>query len=777
MMTDRADEAAAPDPATLMGAMGLHTSDPVTAKAGSKSVRKSLAERIGTPKGTPEAATGPLEGEVLPEGAVPLSAAPVDAGVPFDPATDGLGMIAGGWFDRLAAPDKVAEIGKMLDAIQPVADQPRGDTGKAGLSYEGGVLALSREAQALDAAGHAAEASQVYDLTRAWAATSDRFDPADFDSTWGSAGDREGGLTIGSVIYAARHYSYQPAGEAVDAAQATARADQAQTLVQAVDAALAGAEAKGGWGSNTLQVHAALDAIVAAQSGDATALPLIERISKATGVPKQDLGRALRDKQRQARVGDETEEVITEVDEPPEDQTPPDPAERARLETLAAPILTAPDILAHFVSEVHANNEYFGEDTALKLTLLNLSAICFNLGRGQITKGPSSNGKDGLAECVVRRQPDFLTVRMGSLSSTSLAYFTGPLRRRNLFFTEAASLADGSPEARDSKPVVDLRQLMSGGSVTHRATQMTEDERGRRKPVVVTYTRRGPVGVLLNTTAPDLYQELETRCLTVDLPASRKGTQGALVAIALRGGADVPENPPLFDPWRAFFTLCFWSGLECAPPIVLGLVLATHFPHMEVRAKRDIGAAIALIKCHALLHHRHRPRDPEGRVVATADDLVAVMNLLEPGFAGRGAMFPEGTLDLIDAMEAHEKARLAAAPPAPAATPPKGAVALPTPVQTPIGLRAIRDRLKWGTPRFDRVLGILVDQPDSGLEILRQVGLNSQLVRDKPWDAIRAVVKAGVSAFPQGATLGAAIAAAEKQQAALQAGAPKSGAA
>ena len=57
--------------------------------------------------------------------------------------------------------------------------------------------------------------------------------------------------------------------------------------------------------------------------------------------------------------------------------------------------------------------------------------------------------------------------------------------------------------------------------------------------------------------------------------------------------------------------------------------LAEVFPSGEVRARRDFPRVLALVEACALLHQRQRPRDEDGRVIATREDWAIVRPLVQ----------------------------------------------------------------------------------------------------------------------------------------------------
>ncbi|PZC44327.1 MAG: hypothetical protein DK306_001867 [Chloroflexi bacterium] len=82
-----------------------------------------------------------------------------------------------------------------------------------------------------------------------------------------------------------------------------------------------------------------------------------------------------------------------------------------------------------------------------------------------------------------------------------------------------------------------------------------------------------------------------------------------------------------------------WLALtNAAVDIPFAAVLAAVIMPVAVRLRRDFHTILTLIRAHALLHQVTRKRDPEGRIVATRPDYVAVHDVVADLFAdGIGA--------------------------------------------------------------------------------------------------------------------------------------------
>jgi hypothetical protein len=149
-----------------------------------------------------------------------------------------------------------------------------------------------------------------------------------------------------------------------------------------------------------------------------------------------------------------------------------------------------------------------------------------------------------------------------------------------------------------------------------------------------------------------LHAENETRMLGLTVPDDPQLTRQIMRAIARRREDTVDEMPP--ESWSA---LQRWLELAGERRVVdedgFLLVLAEVIPTVAVRLRRVFALVRSLIFAHAILHQATRPRDAEGRIVATLDDYEAVRRLIAAIVAeGIGASVPDDVRDTVAAVAA-----------------------------------------------------------------------------------------------------------------------------
>jgi hypothetical protein len=142
--------------------------------------------------------------------------------------------------------------------------------------------------------------------------------------------------------------------------------------------------------------------------------------------------------------------------------------------------------------------------------------------------------------------------------------------------------------------------------------------------------------MIITTTKTRVHAENETRLLSLTTDDSREQTGRVLRALA-----DEDDHAPDLAQWHALQAWLLHA--EHRVTIPYAAELADAVPPVAVRLRRDFGALLALIRCHAILHQLNRDRDTLGRIVATEDDYLVVRDLV-------GALIAEGvgaTVSLI----------------------------------------------------------------------------------------------------------------------------------
>ena len=197
---------------------------------------------------------------------------------------------------------------------------------------------------------------------------------------------------------------------------------------------------------------------------------------------------------------------------------------------------------------------------------------------------------------------------MTGMSEKALLYCDESLEHRFIVMAEAAGLNG------DFKTYI-VRSLLSEGRIDYWSVETTAG------PQPVHIQRKGPTGLLVTKTSPELDAELETRMLSVPITDSPEQTEKIMRQLA-------KEKKPKVDyrPWHGVQRLIAKGNKLVTIPFAETLAKLTSA--VAVRLRRDFGAVLSLIRAHVLLHKYNRDTDDDGRIIATLRDYEAVRQLI-----------------------------------------------------------------------------------------------------------------------------------------------------
>jgi DNA primase len=245
-----------------------------------------------------------------------------------------------------------------------------------------------------------------------------------------------------------------------------------------------------------------------------------------------------------------------------------------------------------------------------------------------IIQSASAAGKTTLMDAVLNFFPEEERVKYSAMTGQSL-YYLGETNLKNKILAVVE-------EAGAEKASYALKLLQSEGELTIASTGK-DPQTG--KMVTQEYHVEGPVMIFLTTTAIDLDEELQNRCLTLAVDESAEQTgrihQMQRERRTLAGLIAREERKDLLKNLRNAQRLL--SPVDVLNPYAPGLT----FPAGRTRNRRDHEKYLTLIEAITLLHQRQRPRGHHivnGRTVefieVTLDD-IALANRLAPEVLGR----------------------------------------------------------------------------------------------------------------------------------------------
>jgi DNA primase catalytic core len=369
----------------------------------------------------------------------------------------------------------------------------------------------------------------------------------------------------------------------------------------------------------------------------------IERAAEETGLHvdllKRDVGRLLLAlEQAQAELARSAEEVapVVMLSE----------AERAE----ALEWLRAPDLIGR-LRAAFRNAGIIGEENNTLVAYLAGVSRLLDRPLAIIVQSASAAGKTTLMDAVLAFFPEEERVKYSAMTGQSL-YYLGEtnLKHKILAIVE---------EAGAEKASYALKLLQSEGELTIASTGK-DPQTGRME--TQEYHVEGPVMIILTTTAIDLDEELQNRCLTLAVDESPEQT-ARIHALqrerrTLAGLVAKAQRTELLRVLKNAQRLL--APVEVLNPFAPSLT----FPSGRTRNRRDHEKYLTLIDAIALLHQHQRARgrhEVAGQgieyVEATIED-IALANELAPEVLGRSLdELPPQTRRLLDHIRALVRSR------------------------------------------------------------------------------------------------------------------------
>lgn len=245
-----------------------------------------------------------------------------------------------------------------------------------------------------------------------------------------------------------------------------------------------------------------------------------------------------------------------------------------------------------------------------------------------IVQSASAAGKTTLMDAVLSFFPDEERVKYSAMTGQSLYY----LGETNLKHKILAVVEEAGAE----KAGYALKLLQSEGELT---IASTGKDPTTGKMITQEYHVEGPVMIFLTTTAIDLDEELQNRCLTLAVDESAEQTERIhRVQRERRTLAGLIAREERKDLLRK---LCNAQRLLAPVDVLNPYAPALTFPTERTRNRRDHEKYLTLIDAIALLHQHQRERGQHivnGRVIefvpVSLDD-IALANQLAPEVLGR----------------------------------------------------------------------------------------------------------------------------------------------
>jgi DNA primase catalytic core len=266
-----------------------------------------------------------------------------------------------------------------------------------------------------------------------------------------------------------------------------------------------------------------------------------------------------------------------------------------------------------------------GEETGTLVAYLACVSRKLERPLAVIIQSASAAGKTTLMDAVLNFFPEEERVKYSAMTGQSL-YYLGETDLKNKILAVVE-------EAGAEKASYALKLLQSEGELT---IASTGKDPATGKMVTQEYHVEGPVMIFLTTTAIDLDEELQNRCLTLTVDESAEQTgrihQGQRERRTLAGLMAREERKALLKTLRNAQRLL--QTVEVLNPYAPALTFTTG----RTRNRRDHEKYLTLIDAIALLHQHQRQAQtlPGGQpyIEVTLDD-IALANQLAPEVLGR----------------------------------------------------------------------------------------------------------------------------------------------
>lgn len=373
----------------------------------------------------------------------------------------------------------------------------------------------------------------------------------------------------------------------------------------------------------------------------------IERAAEETTLEKElikrDLGKLL------LSLEQEQTDRLTAALKPETRNLKPELTSAEREEALE--LLTSPDLVGR-IGDLFDACGLVGEHSNRLAAYLACTSRKLDKPLAVIIQSTSAAGKSTLMEAVLSMFPPEDQVKYSAMTGQSL-YYLGEtnLKHRILAIVEE----EGAEKASYA-----LKLLQSEGELTIASTGK-DPHTGRME--TQEYHVEGPVMIFLTTTAIDIDEELQNRCLTLTVDESREQTERIH---ALQRQARTLEGLRLKKEKQRLLAL-LRNAQRLLDPVDVVNPWADQltFTAARTRTRRDHEKYLTLIDAIALLHQHQRPRQQtdhgglpaeasakEGHYITATLDDIALANQLAPDLLGRSLdELPPQTRRVLDAIK------------------------------------------------------------------------------------------------------------------------------
>jgi len=317
--------------------------------------------------------------------------------------------------------------------------------------------------------------------------------------------------------------------------------------------------------------------------------------------------------------------------------------ERAEAWELCKRLASLPNILDVFIVLINKLN-LVGEDTAAKIVFLELISRFLRKPVNSILKGTSAGGKSFIVTQTLKLFREYIDYHLFSaMSDKAIINSDKDFRHKFLVIVEWQGMAS------DMLSYL-IRTLMSEGRIKYEKSVPLEDGRWGSEEII----KEGPTGIIVTTTATNIYWENETRHLSLTIDDTQDQTGRVIDAISREvnqlKGSDIVHAQEIEE----FLQLQRWLAASTHEVFIPYAEQLGHLiSPVAVRLRRDYSAILMLIQASAVLHQATRETDAAGRIIATLKDYEIVKDLVDSIIsAGIGRTVKESTRETFREVEA-----------------------------------------------------------------------------------------------------------------------------
>jgi DNA primase len=261
-------------------------------------------------------------------------------------------------------------------------------------------------------------------------------------------------------------------------------------------------------------------------------------------------------------------------------------------EAQALELLRAPDLMRRVVDDLHALG-VVGEDMNLMAAYLAAVSRKLDAPLAVLIQSSSAAGKSSLMDAVLQLIPEEDRIRYSAMTGQSLFYLGETNLQHKIL---AIAEEEGVRQAAYA-----LKLLQSDGELTIASTAKDE---ASGNLTTKQYTVKGPVMLMLTTTAIDVDEELMNRCLVLAVNESREQT----AAIHVRQRQRQTLEGLLQSSEREAIQALHHNAqrLLSSVAVVNPYANALSFAATKTRTRRDHMKYLTLIQAIALLHQHQR---------------------------------------------------------------------------------------------------------------------------------------------------------------------------